>query len=186
MDAATVRTPFAVLPRRIWVVGPSGSGKSTVAARLASQVGVEPTHMDDLFWKPNWQKSAHDELDSRIAPVVARDAWVIDGNYTAVRRRHVDRVQLYVWLDLSIHITVRRVVCRALDRALRHEPICNGNYESLWTTLTSRKSIVLWAYQSHARVRSQYAAELADQPHVRLRTPREVEAWLRRPSLRNA
>jgi adenylate kinase family enzyme len=164
--------------RRVWIVGPPGSGKTTFAQRLAAVIGVAPTHMDELFWKPGWTWSTDEELRHRVAAVVLRSRWVIDGNYARIRRDYVHRAELHVWLDFPLHATLTRLLVRSVSRAVTRQPICNGNYESLWRTFTSRESILYYGWQTHGQFRRRYTTELADLPHVRLRNPREVDAWL--------
>ena len=164
--------------RRYWIVGPCGSGKSTVAAAVAARLGVAPTHIDDLFWQPGWQSVNDEQLAARVAAVADRDAWVIDGNYARVRRRFFDRAEFVVWLDPPRAPTLWRLVRRCVQRAVRREPVCNGNYESLWNQFCTRDSLLLYAWRTHRSRRVLYRHELAGRPHVRLQTPHEVRAWL--------
>lgn len=178
VDDRAAPRPAAALPPRIWVVGPTGSGKSTLADRLAALLGVEATHLDDLHWAPGWVERPRHDLAARLAPVVARPAWVVDGNYGDVQRRYVHAADLVVWLDLPLATTFPRLVARSVARAVRGTPCCNGNRESLARTFLSRESILVWALTSHRRVRRRYARTLAGRPHVRFRDPREVARWL--------
>ena len=41
--------------------------------------------LDGIFHQPGWAPLAADEFRRRVAEVTAGDAWVIDGNYSAVR-----------------------------------------------------------------------------------------------------
>ncbi len=168
----------AGLPRRVWVVGPCGSGKSTVARALASRLGVEATNLDDLHWRPGWIEAPPEETARRVAAVAARPSWVIDGNYSRIRRALMARADLTVWLDLPFRVTFRRLLVRTLSRSIRGTPCCNGNRESLARAFLHRDSILLWAITTHRRRRRQLEEDLSGRPHVRLRTPREVRAWL--------
>lgn len=162
------------------MVGPCGSGKSTVAARLADAVGLVPTHLDDLHWKPGWVEAPPEEEEAALARVLARPRWVVDGNYSALRRPRMGAVDLFVWLDLPLNVTFPRLVSRCLVRALKRVPCCNGNRESLRLTFCDKESILLWALSMHRRRKRQLTEELAGRHHVRLRSPRAVEAWVRR------
>ena len=167
------------LPTRIWVVGPCGSGKSTVAQRLAGALGVAPTHLDDIHWKPGWIESTPAEEQAALDRIVARPAWVVDGNYSKLRGPRMDAVQLFVWLDLPLNVTLPRLLSRCAARAIKRVPCCNGNYESLRGTLLSKESLLLWALTTHQRRKRQLTAELSSRTHVRLRSPRAIEAWVR-------
>jgi adenylate kinase family enzyme len=164
----------AALPRRVWIVGPTGSGKSTVAVALAARMGVAATHLDDLHFGAGWVERSWDDLRSRVAPVVAGDSWVIDGNYSAVRRKFADRVELFVWLDLPFRTTFPRVLRRTLARSRSGEPCCNGNRETLLRGFLHRESILLWSIRTRFTRRHDFATDFALRPHVRLRSAREV------------
>ena len=68
--------------KKINVIGTTGSGKSTFSSLLAKELGFPYIHMDELFWKPNWQESTDDEFIPKIKRVVAGVLWVLDGNYS--------------------------------------------------------------------------------------------------------
>ena len=157
------------------MVGPCGSGKSTVAVRLARVLGVEATHLDDIHWKPGWVESTPAEEQAALARVLAQSVWVVDGNYSALRGAWRDAVELFVWLDLPLNVTLPRLLSRCLVRAFKRVPCCNGNTESLRGTLFSKESLLLWALTTHQRRKRQLAQELAGRPHVRLRSARAVE-----------
>lgn len=161
------------------MVGPCGSGKSTVAVRLAGALGADPTHLDDLHWKPGWVEATPAEEQAALARVLARPAWVVDGNYSTLRAAWRDEVELFVWLDLPLNVTLPRLLSRCLVRALKRVPCCNGNTESLRGTLFSKESLLLWALTTHQRRKRQLTAELAGRVHVRLRSPRAVAAWVK-------
>jgi energy-coupling factor transporter ATP-binding protein EcfA2 len=163
---------------RIWIVGPPGSGKSTLARCLARRLEVPATHLDDLHWLPGWVERPAAETAARIASVVERSRWVIDGNYATFRDLHRDRVQLFVWLDLPLRTTFPRLLERGVLRSMRRESCCNGNYESLRLTFLDRESLLLYALATHTKRHRELAAKLAGRPHVRFRDPRQVRRWL--------
>jgi adenylate kinase family enzyme len=119
-----------------------------------------------------------DELAARVAEVVAGPSWVIDGNYSAIRRCHLDAPDLFVWLDFPLHVTFARLLKRSLVRSWTAEPCCNGNRESFRRTFLHRESILLWALTSHRRRMRNLLEDLAPRPHVRLRGQRAVDRWL--------
>lgn len=171
---------------RVVVVGTSGTGKTTLARQLAARLGVAHLELDAVHHLPGWQAIAPDAFRAEVGTFVdAHDRWVVDGNYAAVREVLWPAADTVVWLDLSRARTMWRVTTRSLRRLATREELWNGNREQ-WGNLLSwdpERSIVRWAWTTHARRRSEFPAELADprwQPldvH-RLRTPREVTAFL--------
>ena len=71
--------------RRFSVVGNSGSGKTTVARALAAAAGIPHLELDSVFHQPGWQPLDTAEFRKRVADFTSGQAWVVDGNYSAVR-----------------------------------------------------------------------------------------------------
>lgn len=95
-SAAAARTS----PRRILVVGSPGAGKSTFARALAVRTGLPVVHLDREYWRPGWVASPSDEWRARVAELVAGDAWILDGDYSATLPLRLARAQRVVLFDL--------------------------------------------------------------------------------------
>lgn len=172
---------------RVSIVGPSGSGKSTLARRLGATLGLPATELDAIHHLPDWTPIEPAEFERRLDSVTAGDRWVIDGNYRLVVHEGVvwRRADTVVWLDLPRSTVTRQVTQRTLRRLVRREVLWNGNRER-WSSLFRRdpeRSIIRWAWTTHAQVAARYEALMDDQRHrhlefVRLRSRREVEEWL--------
>lgn len=135
--------------------------------------------LDSIRHQPGWVELPDDEFRARTADVVAGDGWVVDGNYSAVRPIVRSRATLVVWLDLPRWRVMLQIVPRTLRRVVLRRELWNGNRES-WRGLLSRNpedSIIVWAWTTHGRRQREYSAQL-DERWVRLRSRREVEAWL--------
>ena len=171
--------------QRVSVVGNSGSGKSKLGAALAARLGVPYVELDSIFHQPGWTELPRDEFRERVGALAAGEAWVIDGNYTAVRDLVWARADTVVWIDLPRALVMRRIIGRTFRRAARRQELWNGNREpwSNWLTLDPERSIIMWAWTQHAKYRVRYAEAMADPAlghltFVRLRTPAEVRAFL--------
>ena len=167
------------------MVGNSGSGKSTLGAALASRLGAPYIELDSILHQPGWTELPRPEFRARVEAVAAGDAWVIDGNYTAVRDLVWARADTVVWIDLPRPLVMRRIVARTLRRAVLRQELWNGNREpaSNWLTLDPERSIIMWSWTQHAKYRVRYGDAMADPAltHLtfyRLRTPAEVRAFL--------
>jgi len=166
--------------QRIHVVGTSGAGKTTFAAQVARRLRLPHLEIDSIFWGPEWRPMPRTVLRERLAEVLARPGWVVDGNYGSAREMIWSRVEVVVGLDFSLPIVLHRVVWRTARRLIRREELWAGNRESLRKTF-SRDSILVWSLSTFRRRRREYPALLADRPDivaVRLRSPRAARHWL--------
>ena len=175
--------PLPFRPRRVLVTGSSGAGKTTLAAALAGRLGIPHTEIDALFHGPGWVPRP--EFAAEAAALAASAEWVTERQYSAVRPLFVARADLLVWLDLPRLRVLQQVVARTARRRLRRVELWNGNHEGpLWTVLTDRDHIVRWSWRTHPKTAARVVQVLAsDAPPVvvRLRTRREVHAWLAGP-----
>jgi adenylate kinase family enzyme len=173
--------------RRICVVGNSGSGKTTLAAELSAVLGVTHFELDSVFHQPGWKPLPKDEFRAAVSTFAAGDAWIIDGNYTSVREVLWQRADTIVWLDPPRHRALRQLVWRTLRRMARGTELWNGNREQ-WGNLfrvDPEKSIIAWAWTQHRLIRERYLQAQSDPAYaylefIRLRTPGEVAAFIRR------
>lgn len=93
----------------------SGAGKSTFARKLGELTGIEVTHLDRLFWKPNWVEASIDEFSQAQQQVVEKEKWIIEGNYTGtftIREPHADTI---IYLYLPLHVCLYRVLKRRVQ-----------------------------------------------------------------------
>lgn len=63
------------------VIGSPGAGKSTFARKLRDATNL-PLHYLDMLWhKPDQTNISTEEFEIRLAEILKRDKWIIDGNY---------------------------------------------------------------------------------------------------------
>jgi adenylate kinase family enzyme len=162
------------------IASASGSGKTTVGRRLAEQLEVPYHELDAIHHQAGWRELEADEFRRRVEPIVAADGWVIDGTYRGkLGDLTLARADTVVWLDLPIRIWLPRLVRRTHRRIRGHEQLWNDNRESLRTAYWGRESLVGYALGSHFRNRRELPGRLAPYRVVRLRTPSEVDRFVR-------
>ncbi len=167
---------------RVVVVGTSCSGKTTFARALGQRLGVPHTELDTLYWGPEWTPVPADRFRERVEAVVAEPAWIVDGNYSAVRDLVWERATTLVWLDLSFARIFSRAVGRTFRRIVTREPLFAGNRESF--AIADPEWIPWWVLRTFWRRRRKYPHLLA-QPRFahleihRLGRPDAVERFLR-------
>jgi adenylate kinase family enzyme len=169
--------------KRVVVVGTSGAGKTTFARSIAAITDAPHIELDYLHWGPNW--TVRDDFHEAVATAVQREAWVIDGNYSAVRNLVWRRSTAIVWLDFSFHVVFRRALKRTARRVLTREPLFAGNRETIARALFDLEGVPWWIVRTY-RKRRRETPKLAAQPEyaharfVELRSPREADAFLDR------
>jgi adenylate kinase family enzyme len=175
------------LLRRVVIVGATGAGKSTLALRLAAAIGVPYVELDALFWGPNWTPTPPEDFRARVAAATATPAWIVAGNYGAIRDLLWPRADTIVWLDYSFPLVLARLTARTLRRGVTGEVLWNGNREKLWwhAMLWSERSLYNWLFATFWRYRRELPALFREPAHaharvVHLRTPRAAREWLDR------
>lgn len=165
-------------PRRILVAGTSGSGKSTVAADVAVRTGLPYVELDALRHGPGWV--VRPEFVADGTALAARDAWITEWQYSALRPLLLDRRSCGP--DLPRWRVFAQLVSRTVRRRLRRTVLGNGNVEPpLWSVFTDPEHLLRWAWRSHPRTALRIARAQADgrcPPVVRLRSRSAVRAWL--------
>lgn len=164
--------------KRVLVIGSGGAGKSTFARRLGAILGLEVIHLDVHFWRPGWTETPKPEWAARVERLVARDAWVMDGNFGGTMPRRVEAADTVVFLDLPRTLCVWRALKRRLTyRGGERPDMARGCREKF------DLEFLLWVWNYPKRSRPQVLELLGDKAKgkrvVRLHTRAEVEDFLR-------
>jgi adenylate kinase family enzyme len=162
------------------VIGHTGSGKTTFSRALAQRLALPYVELDALHWRSGWVMAPPEDLRAQVAELMAGDGWVIDGNWTVTLGTTVfDAADEIVWLDLPFQSTFRRLLRRTLSRLRTREPLWETtNRETFRSAFLSRDSILLYSITNHRRRRRRSLQLVENRPHVRLRSPAEVERYL--------
>ncbi len=173
--------PLPARPRRVIVAGVSGVGKTTLAGRISDILDIPHTEIDGLFHGENW--TPRESFLSDVRALVAGEAWVTEWQYSLARPLLAERADLLIWLDLPfLRVALPRVIRRTVRRRRRRQELWNGNVEPpLVTFFTNPEHIVRWAWSTRHTYRERVPRADAEHENlvvVRLRSQREVDAWL--------
>ncbi len=161
------------------IASASGCGKTTFARELARRLDVPFVELDALHWGPAWTEASVEELRAQVEPIVARDAWVIDGGYMGkLGHLVVGSADVVVWLDFAPWIWLPRLARRSWRRLRGHEPLWNENKESLRDLVWGRESLFGHALRNYRRRRRLYPERLGAYTLVRLRRPADAARFL--------
>ena len=159
------------------MIGTGGAGKSTFARALGERLGLPVIHLDREYWRAGWVKPPKDEWRLRVEELSARDAWVMDGNYSGTFDVRFDACDTVIFLDLPRAVCLWRVLKRAVTYRGRSRPdMAEGCHEKIdlefvswiWGYRSTRRPKVLALLERHSR----------DKRIIHLRTSAEVEKFL--------
>lgn len=102
---------------RIVILGPAGAGKTELARTISRRTGLPVVHLDVLFWREGWKPAPHEEARRALAAAVARDSWILDGNFLD----EADVDERFARADTVVFLDMRRATCfwRLTKRLLR-------------------------------------------------------------------
>ena len=86
--------------KRIIVIGCPGSGKSTFSRALHEKTGIPLFHLDMMYWNADRTTVSKEVFLGRLAEVMERDEWIIDGNYASTLELRICACDTVFFLDL--------------------------------------------------------------------------------------
>lgn len=163
--------------RRVLIIGSGGAGKSTLAHRVAERTGLPLIHLDAHYWHAGWVPTGNAEWDRQVAELIARDRWIMDGNYGRTLPTRLAECDTVLFLDLPRLLCLWRLFWRRLRYGGRSRPdLPEGCPEQLsW-------DFVLWVWDYPRRRRPDILRQLAalgeGQRAVVLRSTGDLERFV--------
>ena len=122
------------LGTRICIMGPSNSGKSTLAEAISRARGLVPIHLDQLYHLPHtdWVPRPADEFIALHDTAIMGSSWVIDGNYSRLLPKRLQRATGFVLLDVSTLVSLYRYIHRCWFKRDRRGALEGGRDSVKW------------------------------------------------------
>ena len=166
--------------QRVVVIGCSGAGKSIFARRLGDTTGIPVTHIDQLFWQPNWVQTPKSLYLERLSAVVAQERWIIESVNASTLDLRLPRADLLIWLERGRLGCLWRVARRVAASYGRVRPdMAPGCPEQL----RDREFLTyIWTFETRIAPRIEAALDRHDMRArtVRLASDRAAHEWLAR------
>lgn len=67
--------------KKIIIVGSCGAGKTTIAKQISEKFNLPLINLDQLYWRPGWMRTPREEWREKVAELVKKEKWVMEGNY---------------------------------------------------------------------------------------------------------
>ena len=144
--------------KRVVVFGTTGSGKTRLAEQLRERLSLRVIELDALYWGRGWQPAPLDLFRYRVENEIRDGDWIVVGIYGQVRDLTWRAADTLIWLDLPLPLVMWRLFWRTIRRA--------WSREELWGTGNRERFAIECAFLGK------------DKTIVRLRSTREVEAFL--------
>ena len=162
--------------KRVIIIGSGGAGKSTIARRLGEATGIDVIHLDSLFWRPNWSPTPKEEWAAKVAELVSRDSWIMDGNFGGTRELRMAACDTIIWVDTPRSVCLYRALKRVLKYRNRSRPdMADGCNEKLDLDFLRW----IWNYPKRIPVLKAQFAEHSDKTLVVIRSESDVEQLLK-------
>jgi len=101
--------------KRVMVIGCCGAGKSTFAKKLSALTNLDLFHLDQYYWKPNWEETEKGEWSEIVTNLAQKPNWIIDGNYGGTMDVRIARADTIIYLDYSTIKCLWRITKRILQ-----------------------------------------------------------------------
>ena len=90
--------------KKVIVIGCPGSGKSTVSRALHNKTGIPLYHLDMMYWNADKTTVEKSVFLERLSVVLAKDEWIIDGNYGSTMELRMAACDTVVFLDYPLDV----------------------------------------------------------------------------------
>ncbi len=162
--------------KKVIVIGSGGAGKSTFSRQLGEKLGLPVVHLDKLFWHPNWTRTPEDEWIEVVRREIARDEWIMDGNFGGTREMRMQACDTVIFLDMPRWLCMYRIVKRTIlyHRNTRPDMAqgCDERFDP---------EFILWVWNYPNSGRRRLTAELdlfSEKNIVVLRSTRDADTFL--------
>ena len=98
--------------KRVAVIGCPGGGKSTFSRALRDRVDLPLYHLDAIYWREDRTHLSREEFYPLMQDIIARDEWIIDGNYNSTMEWRVAACDLLIFLDYPTEVCLEGVRAR--------------------------------------------------------------------------
>jgi adenylate kinase family enzyme len=110
--------------KKIVLIGCSGAGKTTLAEKLAAQIGVAATDLDNIRFVDGFasKKRPVEDFIKDVKKIATQPKWVVEGVYYkyGIQNELWGKADVVVWLDYPLWLieyrTLRRSICRILKK----------------------------------------------------------------------
>ena len=98
--------------KRVAVIGCPGGGKSTFSRALRDRVDLPLYHLDAIYWRDDRTHLSREEFYPLMQKIIAREEWIMDGNYNSTLEWRISACDLLIFLDYPAEVCLEGVRAR--------------------------------------------------------------------------
>ncbi len=98
--------------QRVIVIGCPGSGKSTLSIALSKRTGLPLFHLDRMYWNADRTTVDKATFARRLSEALAKDRFIIDGNYGATMEQRLRACDTVIFLDFPTEVCLDGIRAR--------------------------------------------------------------------------
>ncbi|MEV4124191.1 hypothetical protein [Nocardia sp. NPDC049707] len=133
--------------QRIVIIGCGGSGKTHLANQLAALHGLPLTHLDAVYYDPDWNPLPAEEFQAIQQRLVDAPRWLIEGNYAGTMAIRLAAADTVIFLDLP----ARTCITGVLQRRWRYRG--GQHHDGVYDRITWGFLRYIWCYRAQIRPR---------------------------------
>ena len=157
--------------KRVAVIGCPGGGKSTFSRALRDKTGLPLYHLDAIYWREDRTHLSREEFYPLMQEIIAREEWIIDGNYQSTLEWRVAACDLLVFLDYPAEVCLEGVRARRGQKRSDMPWVEEGDDQEFLEFIR--------AFETESRPRIlEWIKKYPDKAVVTFRTREEAEGYL--------
>ena len=113
--------------QRILLIGNAGAGKTTFAKQLAQKLRLPLVHLDNLYWRGDWDHLSRDEFDAILQSELEKPQWIIDGNFNRTIPQRLQYCDTVFYFDFPTITCLAGITKRTLANLGKARSDMGGN-----------------------------------------------------------
>lgn len=157
--------------KRVAVIGCPGGGKSTFSRALRDRVDLPLYHLDAIYWREDRTHLSREEFYPLMQEIIAREEWIIDGNYQSTLEWRISACDLLIFLDYQTEVCLDGVRSRRGQKRSDMPWVEEGDDQEFLAFIR--------AFETESRPRIlELIGKYPDKAVVTFRTREEAEGYL--------
>ena len=113
--------------QRILLIGNAGAGKTTFAKQLALKLHLPLVHLDNLYWRGDWDHLSRDEFDAILQSELEKPQWIIGRNFNRTIPHRLQYCDTVFYFDFPTITCLADITKRTLTNLGKVRSDMGGN-----------------------------------------------------------